>query len=156
MCFGNWRSLPGNGKTPTAEAHKAAETQTTPEGAENAQDRQRESKMNGQGWEFIRQLAIVISTLVAGGPGVVWAVNQLKLVLGFEGKRVWWLAAGVSLVAALAGAIVDGLISPDTLAVGNIAEITIGVFIASQTYYRMIERQKEKHLTRWVERQQEA
>lgn len=100
--------------------------------------------MNGAGWEVVRQVAIIIATLTAGGPGAVWVVDQLKLALGFEGKRAWWLAVGVSFVAALAGAIVDGLISPETLAADNIAEITLGVFFASQAYYKMVKGQRER------------
>lgn len=98
-------------------------------------------------WEWIEQVAIIIATLAAGGPGVVWAVGKLKAQLGLSGQRVWWLAAGVSLIAALASAVVDGVVSPETLAVENVAQITLGVFFASQAYYRMIRDQDDDEKT---------
>ena len=106
-------------------------------------------------WEFIRQIAIIIVTLAAGGPGVVWLVDWLKATFNLSGQPVWWLAAGVSLVAALAGAIVDGAISPDALQVENVAEISLGVFFASQAYYKMIQRQRQARIDTWVTSQRE-
>lgn len=93
-------------------------------------------------FEWFRQLAIIIMTLAAGGPGAVWLVDRLKEALNLSGKPVFFLAAGVSAVVAAASLIVDGVLLPGAIRPDNFAEIALGLFTVSQVYYRMIVQQE--------------
>lgn len=100
--------------------------------------------------EWVRQIAIIVVTLVAGGPGLVWLVDRLKSRFGLSGDAVMLLAAALSAVAAVAGLVVDGVISPENMQPENLSEIALGVFFASQVYYRMIQSRKLAAELRWA------
>lgn len=90
--------------------------------------------------EWVRQIAIIVITLAAGGPGAVWFVDQAKGWLNLSGKPVMVLAAVVSAVVAAAGLVLDGILTPEAMRPENLSEIALGLFFMSQVYYRMMTR----------------
>jgi hypothetical protein len=91
-----------------------------------------------ESWTWIMQIALMLVTIGGGGGVVYWLVGLIKEKLGTDG---WWTVALVgvlSFLMAVAGLVVDGQLSPDSLQPDNVALLVGLVFYSSQFWYRQL------------------
>lgn len=104
--------------------------------------------MSFNSWDSIVQIAALVVALIVGAGGTVPIVNWLKSTLNLSGRAAQVLALVVSLLLATATAIVQGIISPETMTPEAYATIALAVLTASQVEYS---RYKQKELSRAIE-----
>jgi hypothetical protein len=91
-----------------------------------------------ESWTWIMQIALMLVAIGGGGGVVYWLVGIIKERLGTDG---WWTVALVGLLLvlmAVAGLVVDGQLSPDTMKPENVALLVGLIFSFSQFWYRQL------------------
>ena len=89
-------------------------------------------------WLWIMQVAVMLVTIGGGGGVVYWLVGLVKERFGTEGYVTVAVVVAMSVLMAVAGLVVDGQISAETLRPGNAAAIVVLVFTMSQQWLRWL------------------
>lgn len=92
-------------------------------------------------WTYVLQVALIIVAFAAGGPAAYRLVDAIKAHFELSGWRANAVAFAVSVVLALAGLVVEGVLSPEAFQPENIAALVIAVYAASQLHYQKMQRQ---------------
>lgn len=94
-------------------------------------------------WPILEQISLIVVGFAAGGPGLVWAINQIKGLLGIEGKAAWWLAAVASVLMAIFVGIAEGTLTESSFVLDNLAVTVLGLFAVAQSWYYLITGEQE-------------
>lgn len=82
----------------------------------------------------LRELLIWGLPLITGST-LVYIINRIKAVLELSDREAWVATVFLSILMGLLTLIAEGLLSPGTLTVANIAETIILVFGSAQVWY---------------------
>jgi hypothetical protein len=99
--------------------------------------------MEGNSWQIIYQLAVIVVALLAGGAAVE-VIDWLKRALGLEGNGALAVTALVAVLLTLATMVVEHVLTPGAVGVDNFGAVFVTIFMASQVRFRMLREQADR------------